>query len=207
MTIVRFEVAEDRLTRAFQAAMEQLLQAIPGAAVVVKLTGQQATLQELDISVVQDGRFHLIAGMAHGDKDNFMVYYPAAGAVFSSLSVSDAVKGAIVHLFSCNCGENLGEDLVRDQHAQAFVGYDDFVTAPKKLSLSRHFVKETVAITLAIARGDNKTQVEQAAKNAFDAAYQQLQSDPASTAFDLAALQANHGALVGPWTNGKFGDF
>jgi hypothetical protein len=111
-------------------------------------------------------------------------------------------------LLSCNCGRRLGKLLVCDSaRAKAFVGYVDFVSLPSHLSLTEQFVLESIEVDLAVMAGVCWA----AAKSKVDAAYASarrvLLASKLAMPGDIAALDLNHAALVGPWTSREYGTF
>ena len=150
------------------------------------------------------GYFGLMSGMGHGGDDLFngqhdcKVYGPSATS-------NGTAKNAIVHLFSCCCGNTLSTRLI-NEGARAFIGYTDLVSVPQAV-LCDLFISVATAIDGSIIAGDNSKLVKVKADIAYNETRANLVAHPNSTPRDIAEFEANHNALVGPWTNAKFGTF
>lgn len=149
--------------------------------------------------------FRLISAMGHGEKDEFcgqndLTVYDTKG--FETATFVEA----IVHLFSCNCGKQLGAYLVKSG-ALAFVGYEDFVSVGRLAGFGKYFVREGAAIDKAVVAGKSAKTAKAAADAEYASARVALAADPSARPSDLAELDSNHSALVGPWTGVQFGKF
>ncbi len=203
----RFEVTEDDLTIAFHQAIDPVFGQPPQGIQIVPFIGAVATKTALQTTFTASGRYLGIACVGHGDDSHFKIYAPVAQIIFSPVTNSPEVAGAIVHLLSCNCGINLGPDFVARQSAKAFIGYNNYFFAPSDLGLVRYFVAPTVAINQAIMAKKTSAAVKAAADTAAQTARLALAADPTCTSFDLVSFDANQDALVGPWTDAKYGTF
>lgn len=206
MNIALVEANDDEVTKPVHEARKLALAPIENRGHrIEKLFGVNATKQALAMSwAAIPGFFGLISGLGHGSNSTFTGYLQ-----IDVLTTSDspAISGAIVHLFSCNCGNKLGAHLVA-VGAKAFIGYTDFVAVPNNTTLTHHFVREAAAIDIGIAAGKSAISVKTEADAAFRSARADLLASPDATATEVAELENNHNSLVGPWTNSaKWGSF
>lgn len=204
-TIARFESTEDTFTRMLQAELDIVLAPLATRANVVQLSGAQASRDRLQTAIASGKRYFLIAAMGHGDEESFSVSAPNKTEIFSTDFKAPEVRGAIVHILSCFCALKLGPALVTKQQAAAFIGYSNYFTGPKDLTLLKHYVAQTAAINLALVDGGDEYKVQAAARKAHAAARAKLETEPTTASYDLAAFDANEEFLVGPWTHRKYG--
>ncbi len=208
MNIAFVEANHDRETASVHAARKIALDTVisENGNTVVRLFGALANPDELRKAWKGiSGYFGLIRGMGHGSNNTFTGQNEVV--IFGNLGTADhTAQAAIVHLYSCNCGNGLGKHLMAN-NAKAFVGYGDRVLLPSTDTLSQLFVRESTSIDKAIVAGNSSGQVKSIAEQNYVRARAELENHPDSTFDDLAWLESNHSALVGPWNTPAFGAF
>ncbi len=206
MNILVIESNHDSVTNAAHKARRSALRNLSNNGdTVIELFGQSATEANVDQSWHKiAGNFFLITGMGHGSPSEFTGHNDLT--IFKSNQAKNVYKDAVVHLFSCNCGQSLGA-AVKGFGAKAFIGYSDFVGIGSRESLDEHFVAEAAALDFAIQQRCSSSVAKSRSDTAYLAARTRLEASPVATPRDLATLESNHEALVGPWTNGNLGSF
>ncbi|HUP79678.1 MAG TPA: hypothetical protein VM260_14090, partial [Pirellula sp.] len=150
MNLLVIEASHDSVTSAAHNARRAALKTLASGKghALIELFGANATKANAEQSWYKiTGTFGLVSGMGHGSPTEFTGHNDIA--IFQSSNRQSVYSGAIVHLFSCNCGQTLGP-AIANNGAKAFVGYTDFVSMGSKTSLDEHFVAEAAAIDIAI---------------------------------------------------------
>jgi hypothetical protein len=122
------------------------------------------------------------------------------------------VKGKIIHLFACNCGDpaGLGQAMVA-AGALAFFGYNTEFIIPansdrvKQLELQRRFCACDIQIDLAMINGATCDAAYTQAIALYNTTIATLQNEGYSTD-TITALQNDRDALVSPSTNPMYGN-
>jgi hypothetical protein len=208
MNVLFIETDHDSVTAQVHKSRRNKLKAstIRASHNLIELYSNKATSSDAKSAWLSiPGNFGLVSGMGHGDPDEFLGYNNAV--VFGNGAIGNsAYSGAVVHLYSCNCGKILASRIM-NTNAKAFVGYNDFVLLPGDPSLNDLFIAAAVEIDLAILNGLSSTTAKSKADSAYQGARNQLLADPTATASDVAALESNYAAMVGPWSSASFGAF
>jgi hypothetical protein len=207
MNFLIIEANHDSATKAVHIARRTALRNLSNGNgnAIIELFGYNATESNVDQSWHEIfGNFRLITGMGHGSASEFTGHNDLP--IFTTTKSKNVYKDAIVHLFSCNCGNSLGFS-IKANGAKAFIGYTDFVGIASIDALNEHFVAEAAAIDIAIYQGQPSGVVKSRADTAYAQARANLEASPNATPSDLATLESNHAALVGPWNNGSLGSF
>jgi len=145
--------------------------------------------------------FGLFSGMGHGSKNEFEGQFGINLYDMPDTNKANrTVKGAIVHLYSCDCGQGLGPHLVT-LGARAFIGYTQPVNVPKSQSMVEEFVRISVAIDESILNSDSATTTKTKADAEFNSVEARLLASPATSPRELALFRLNHRGMVGPWTD------
>lgn len=204
MSAIRLEANDDAVTLQVHQARNTAFAALnKNGHTVIDRFGTNATSAGLLSAWASiPGNVTLVTALGHGDETTFTGHQQAM--VLSTGAAHAAVKQAIVHLFSCHTAQQLGAKLVQDG-AKGFIGYQDYVQIPDDANLTKHFVREAAAIDEAVLAGKNTAAVKAAGEAAYQKAHSDLSADPNTASEFLAALEFNHAALVGPWTNAKWG--
>jgi hypothetical protein len=207
VNIVLLEANHDSITASVHKARRLALNAIrptQGKA-VVELFGPNATARALEHAYnILIGYLSLVSGLGHGNSNEFTGHLDETVYQAPLFPTNRTATQAIVHLFSCNCANNLGPTLVQGG-AKAFVGYTDFVYVPQDDNVMPFFVSEAAAFDLHIYNGGTISGAKSAADSAHVVARAQLEANAATTPGDLAAFDLNHTARVGPWSNPRYG--
>ena len=206
MNAVFFEANHDGVTKKVHLARRKALPytlALPQ----YDLFGSDAYASDVKLMHTKATQFGLFSGMAHGDVDVFEGQ--GGGTVFdttNSAGTDHTIRGAIIHLYSCNCGQELGPHLV-SHAAKAFIGYKDFVRVPEDQSVADEFVKVAAAINRSVISGNSSAVTKRMADQEFASVEARIAASATATAHDLASFRLNHRAMVGPWTDPKYGSF
>lgn len=207
MNATFFEATSDAtLQKVHQARRKVLTHTV--AAPQIDLFASNASHSNVKAAHTTAKRFDLFSGMGHGDVDEFTgqwgwILYDVKDTQKANLTA----HGTIIHLYSCDCGQQLGPHLVTGG-ARAFIGYVSPVSVPSLQSVVDEFVKVAAAIDRSILSGDSAktTKVKADAEFAVVDARLQTGGSPA-TPRDLARFRLNHASMVGPWSGSKYGSF
>ena len=204
MNAVFFETDSDSTTKKVHEARRKAL-AYTTAYPEYHLFGINAFACDVVSTHAKAGSFGLFSGMGHGGSDHFTGQANTVYDVRNSYSANHTVKGAIVHLYSCDCGTSLGPHLV-NLGAKAFIGYVNCVEVPNSQVVADEFVKVAAVIDRSILNGDSHTTSKTKADIEFAAVEAKLRA-PGSGASprDLARFRMNHRAMVGPWSGRTYG--
>jgi hypothetical protein len=206
MNAVFFEADHNAVTRQAHRARRKVL-AVNAAYPEYKLFGFAAHHVDVRTTHATAKRFGLFSGMAHGKpghfngQDDIMLF-----STTDKKLTNYTVIGAIVHLYSCHCGKDLGPHLVQIG-ARAFIGYVDLLAIGSSQSVTDEFVKVAAAIDLSILNGDSHATTKAKADAEFSAVEARLLSNPYTEPREVAKLRRNNHALVGPWTDHKYGRY
>lgn len=156
------------------------------------------------------GRFDLFSGMGHGGPDEFE---GQSGLNIYDLKDSSGanytVRGAIVHLYSCDCGQKLGPHLVTNG-AKAFIGYTRPVQVANSQAIEEDFVRVSAVIDRSILGGDSSATTRRKADAEFASVKARLLASATASPRDVAGFRLNHRSMVGPWldpTGRKYGSY
>jgi hypothetical protein len=209
MNAVFLETSHDAFTKFVHRGRRGVYTAMP-AAPLYELFREEAVPANVIATHTSAGGFDLFSASGHGtpkkfqgqSSDNIYDIWDTHGANYT-------VRGAIVHLYACECGENLGPSLVRYEGARAFIGYVEDVAMSGTYAVEEQFVRVPAAIDRSILNGDNwvetKRKADAEAVLVVAALKALLGTDDAP---EIAAFEATHAALVGPWTDtARFGTY
>jgi len=206
MNAVFFEANDDPITKAVHVSRRKVLEA-NSAFPEYRLFGHDAHHTDVRATHTSGRAFHLFSGMAHGGNDHVTGQYNSI--LFSTTDAAQTnytVKGAIVHLFSCNCGKELGPHLVKNG-AKAFIGYVAPVEIGSSQGVTDEFVKVAAAIDNSIISGDSHAISKRKADSEFSAAEARLLASPIATPRDVVVFRFNNRSMVGPWTHSNYGSY
>jgi hypothetical protein len=210
MNVLLIEANNDKVTREVHEAREAFYASLklPNSHTLIRLYGERAIATNVRYASSNPGDLRLISGMGHGGENEFCGHnnHP----IFQTHApTNSACKHAIVHLFSCNCGRHLGKELVASSEgrALAFIGYHDLLILPRTSLLTQYFITTAVEIDFAIMQGLSMRQTKSRADNAYRRARATLISSPIATPRDVASLEMNYNAIVGPWDSAVFGGY
>jgi hypothetical protein len=157
--------------------------AATGAALVATLTPETA----------------LLTASGHGLPDRLL---GQSGIIIQAGAYPAAVvRHKIVHLLACECGENLGPDLVANG-CRAFLGYREQFLFPA--SSPGDFLECDAVIDRALADGLTAADAFALAIRAFNRRIDELTQ--AGQAFRASLVRHNRNCLVGPSIDSKWGD-
>lgn len=172
------------------------------------LVGAQATPADVITKHTAAGPFDLFSGSGHGAADSFKGQFGNVYDTDDTKRANYTVQGAIVHLYSCECGKNLGPHLVRYAGAKAFIGYKKAVATTTRILIAEQFVRVSAVIDQSILAGDTAATTKQKADAEAVLVDATLLAMSGSSPHELAAFRLNQKALVGPWSHPtKFGAY
>jgi hypothetical protein len=204
MNAVFLEANDDPITKAVHDARRKALTSMP-CYPERDLFGRDAYYSDVQKAKAAAGTIGLFSGMGHGGPAEFTGQWSSPiYDLQDSKRVNYAVVGAIVHLYSCDCAQNLGPYLVR-LGAKAFVGYLNPVIVPNVQSVVDDFVRVAAVIDRSILYGDPHATAKRKADAESNVVETRLRASAAATPRDLASFRMNHSSMVGPWSNSRYG--
>jgi len=207
MEIMISETDHDPVTRQVHLARRKVFAGL-GASKEHHLFGVRANAGDFKLASGPGHRWTLFSGLGHGDANEFCGYHDTTMVDTGDTAVTmRCFTEKIVHFYSCNTAKQLGPELVK-RGARAFVGYEDFVVLASTLHLEEQFVSISAAIDRSILRGDSQHKTQSEAQAQY-ARVRGALTAPSSTATpaDVAALDSNYSALIGPWKSSQYGKF
>jgi len=204
MNAVFFEANDDSITKRVHDARRKALKH-NSAYPEVELFGKEAHYSDVKVAYVQTKAFGLFSGMGHGSASKFTGQWESVlYDRYDTQSTNYTVKGTVVHLYSCYCGQQLGPYLV-NLGAKAFIGYTNPVEVPSSQSVVDEFVKVAATIDRSILDGDSHTTTKAKADTEFQSVEGRLLASAVATSRDVARFRLNNRSMVGPWTDRQYG--
>lgn len=207
MNAAFLEVDSDSVTKRVHQARRKLWASMP-AYPEYDLFGINAYPSDVSSAHKKAGCFNLFSGMGHGAADTFegqsgLPIYD----IKDTSGTNFTARGAIVHLYSCDCGRTLGPYLVR-LGTQAFIGYSNPVEVSSVSSVEEDFVRVAAAIDRSILSGDSHARTKMKADAEFAAVDSRLSSAGSGVSpRDVARFRLNHRFMVGPWSGSQYGSY